>query len=165
MNINRNRHSYLNRISILPEGYETHTIDTSNGDRPHYTKRFNSIRTNERRNCLSGKTVLQIVVEKRDRLNREERDLARIGIDSLKERATRTAELEIQRDDQHEYTNACVNRDIKRRNCDDLFAKFDEFFEKLAQLQNDLSAQSLSQHEDQNQETIRPRAKKGFLET
>lgn len=165
MNINRNRHSYLNRISILPEVYETqqHIIDTSDGERTHYTKRFNSMRTNGRRNCLTGKTVLQIAVEQRDRLNREERDLARVDIEILKDRATRSAKLEIQRENSSkentnlEYANASVNKDFDKQACDELFAKFDDFFQKLAELQNEMSAPSLSHHENQNQETIRPR--------
>ncbi|GFH50317.1 predicted protein [Chaetoceros tenuissimus] len=166
MNINRNRHSYLNRISILPEVYETQQhiiIDTSDGERTHYTKRFNSMRTNGRRNCLTGKTVLQIAVEQRDRLNREERDLARDDIEILKDRATRSAKLEIQRENSSKentnleyYANASVNKDFDKQACDELFAKFDDFFQKLAELQNEMGVQPLSDHLDQNQ-TRQPR--------
>ena len=133
MNINRNRDSYLNRMSILPEVYETqrqHTLDKFDGEKTYYSNRsYNSTRKNLRSNCLTGKTVLQIVVEQRERLNREERDLARIDIESLRKRAT----LGVQRDGISKQ-NQSTKQEHANTKCDELFAKFDDFFQKLAEL-------------------------------
>ena len=158
MNINRNRDSYLNRISILPEVYETqqqHTLDRFDGEKTYYSNRsYNSTRKNRRSNCLNGKTVLQIVVEQKERLSREERDLARIDIESLRKRAT----LGVQRDEISKQNQSTKQEHaITKFKCDQLFAMFEDFFQKLAELQEEMCIEpSISYDVDQPQ-TRKPR--------
>lgn len=156
MNINRNRDSYLNRISILPQVYETqqqHALDKFDGEKTYYSNRsYNSKRKNWRSNCLNGKTVLQIVVQQRERLSREERDFARIDIESLRKRAT----LGVQRD-KISKQNQSTKQEHANAKCDELFAKFDDFFQKLTELKEEMCIEpSVSYDVDQTQ-TRKPR--------